>query len=195
MRIVLVLAFVAVAVRPAPTEACSLVGNEDHVLDPAEQAVDATPPSPPAQLEPFVNRGEPEESGCGPVSSCGSFGSVMLHATGASDDRTPAEQLGHRVELVAGDWRGEIPQVAVRGDSIVLYDFHDEGEGDFDATFAVRAVDLAGNESEPVMIRVTDQGSGSCRIAARRGRDASPWLVLVALAVPGIVGARRRARA
>ena len=47
-----------VASAPADARACSLVGPQPHIVDPALQASDQTPPTLPAPLPARIKRGE-----------------------------------------------------------------------------------------------------------------------------------------
>ena len=101
----------------------------------------------------------------------------FLLVADAWDDRTPSEQLGYRVELL----RGEGPQVYDEPMAYMHFLWADDGARPLDVEMRVRAVDGAGNESNPIDIRVTDDGDGSeggCSLARASGGGVSAWLPL-----------------
>lgn len=112
-----------------------------------------------------------------------------------TDDRTDAEHMGYRVEVVAGHAPSDPtwPTGPVRALGGTLY-FHwvDGGSDDQEAvdfTLRIRAVDLAGNEGPPSDVRIRDDGSSAgCRVAGA-GVDLS-WSFVAAL----LFCLRRRAR-
>lgn len=141
------------------------------------------------------------------VSSCADGGGVVL-AVSASDDATPADALGWRVELSGDlpDGLVELP-IAVRADddgevSLAWVDGQTDDQEAFSFTARVYAVDAAGNESAPTDVLVEDPGSVAAPYApcepvvpepvgpggcATTGAAAGAWWVAALLAL-----ARRR---
>jgi hypothetical protein len=188
-----------VASVPADARACSLVGPQPHIVDPALQASDQVPPTLPAPLPARVKRGEPpQQSGCGSqVSSCDDLGIIYITAQ-ATDDMTPPEKIGYRLSLESGMLPVglTLPPDAIEpgepSDQLVLYWSDLAGQLSFSFTVRIVAVDLAGNESPPQLLLIADEpGPAACAIA--RGRVSRPWLAgIVAVAV--LLATRRRRR-
>jgi hypothetical protein len=183
-----------VVLCPVRADACSFGPLETHSLDESEKAVDSTSPTALGTSSYTVERGHgPERSGCTETaSSCDGTGNITLYLGEVSDDRTPEEKLGFRVELVAGNapsnstWPSDpnAPSATVRahvGRTLFLHfeDGEDEDQEAIDFTLRVRAVDLAGNEGPPTEIRIRDSGSDSgCRVASG-SVDLSPVFALL----------------
>ena len=86
-----------VASVPADARACSLVGPQPHIVDPALQASDQVPPMLPAPLPARIKRGElPQQTGCGAGLELRRPRHHLHHRTGdrrhdaARKDRLPA---------------------------------------------------------------------------------------------------------
>jgi hypothetical protein len=189
----------AVCLVPVPARACKLIPNSLHTIDPAMQEVDTQPPT----LAPIdtveVNRGQEVESdGCLFSTPCGeSRGSIRFAAT-ATDDMTSADRIGYRLSIVTGaPPAGFVTPPAIESLGKVVYvPWDDDATSDqeaFDVTFAVVAIDRAGNESAPQMFRAQHAGTGGgCGVAGRRG--PSPGVVTFALLAGLAVTLRRRSR-
>jgi len=106
------------------------------------------------------------QEGCG--SKCGDVGSVAIAALATDDVSAPP---GYRFTLAAGALPAgfTLPTfpLAPSGDHVVLQGATGEDDAAFDYTLQVVAVDGAGNESAPQMVRVTDD-AGGCAIARPR---------------------------
>jgi hypothetical protein len=119
----------------------------------------------------------------GVYDGCVISSSLTLDAD-AWDDRTPADQLAYRVEVLRGEdlsvW--EAPLFF----RYLTFDWVDDGVDPLDVELRVRAVDAAGRESNPIDIRVTDPGDGSadagCNMAPPNGRVMAACLPLLAAA-------------
>ena len=191
-----------VASVPADARACSLVGPQPHIVDPALQASDQVPPTLPAPLPARVKRGEPpQQSGCGArESSCDDLGIIYITAQ-ATDDMTPPDKIGYRLSLESGVLPAglTLPTDAVEpgqpSDQLLLY-WSDDGARDqepFAFTVRIVAIDLAGNESPPQLLLIADEPSQACAVA--RGRVSRPWPAgIAALAVLLATCRRRRPR-
>jgi hypothetical protein len=192
----LLIAVVAgIASRPAPAHACGFAGPTPHTIDPAMQAIDQVPPTLPPIPPPQITRGKaPEWSGCGQTaSSCDDVGTVGLQVQ-ATDDVTAPGKIGYRLTLMGGS----LPEgLALPGaiepyaNALVLIwsDGRTDDQEDIDFTLSVVAIDLAGNESAPQTVRVSDHPGFGCAVARpRSGRDALACLVVAA----AILAARRR---
>lgn len=182
---------------PAPARACSVAGPGPHVVDPALRATDQTPPTFPAPVSYEVSRGTQSSGGCS-HNTCDGVGFIYLSAD-ATDDATPSERIGYRLSREDGTLptglilpHGAI-EPAQSGPGLALFWDSGAGDGDepIDVTLRVVAIDLAGNESAPQIVRVHDDPGGGCGIArgggSRTGRAA---LVMAAL----LLAARRRRR-
>ena len=102
--VLLVIASVAgAASMTTPARACSFAAPTAHVVDPAMQATDHTPPTLPPLPAPRITRGKgAERSGCGSsASSCDDLGAIVFQAQ-ATDDMTPADRIGYVFTLESG---------------------------------------------------------------------------------------------
>jgi hypothetical protein len=200
----LVGAFVGIAVgtlRPDLAHACEMAVPEEHEVDPAQVGVDVTPPDPPVVTTGVTRSYGPRSSGCTEsASSCDGFGSIEFIINDPHDDRTPAESLGYKIELVGGKAPPGLhvpdkPLRAFGGENLFIH-FSDPGPDDqehFDAVFKVTAVDLAGNESEPSAAVHATHAGGDTGCALIAGRRRTPWPAFMLAVVFG-AWARRRAR-
>ena len=107
----------AVPALITPAQACSLAGNQEHIIDPQAQATDASPPSAPVVTVQTIQRGQgPEYHGCSQsVSSCDDLGWIIVQVS-ATDDQTAVGSLGYRIELASGSLPSglALPATAVR---------------------------------------------------------------------------------
>ncbi|MBK8999002.1 MAG: hypothetical protein IPM35_25040 [Myxococcales bacterium] len=179
-----------VLLAPRRGDACSYGPMAPHTTDPAEAAVDSTPPSAIAKPSFTVQRGHGPEGGCGSQSSdsCADIGSISVHFQPASDDRTDAANMGYRVEVVKGVAPADStwPSAAVRAhEGNTLYFHWADGESDeqeaIDFTLAISALDRAGNQGPATELRIRHGGSEEGCRATRSGVDLSWWLVAAAL--------------
>ena len=156
---------------PAPSDACSVAAAPAHEVDPSEVARDDTPPDPPTGLTVVtIDRGRGatcDADGVCMSTSCDDLGIVALEWRPGSDDRTPADQLGVVIR-VAGDedfWfaeRGEaVRPYSAGAHSLIWVDGASDEQEPLDLVLEVSHIDLAGNESEPVTVRVVHEGSMS----------------------------------
>ena len=173
--VVFALSMVVMSANPA--DACSIARNsEGHTLDPEEQAIDRTPPSKPTLMVLGIKRGQPS-GGCS-HGSCDDVGTMTIGVLG-SDDRTAPGKLGYRVEPASGNFpRGfSLPVMPIRllspaeggGTGHMVFAW-DDGEGGASLSFSISvvAIDLAGNESQPTILRISDGGSG-CHVGGGGG--------------------------
>lgn len=77
--------------------------------------------------------------------------------TQASDDRTSPDQLAYRVEAL----RGDVPLYYDEPMAYLHFVWVDDPDEPLDFEFRVRAVDAAGNESNPIDLRVEHPGAGT----------------------------------
>lgn len=141
---------------PRPSGACDPVPDSfPFAVDPAH-ASDTTPPSAVTGAAMVIPSSE-ADAGCGGT-KCGSGGTRVVLQLQATDDRTPAGQLGFRLVAVGGQVPSGlvIPAAPLQGDfgSEVRLRFAQEPRGRFAFDLEVRAVDLAGNEGPPAVIAV-----------------------------------------
>jgi hypothetical protein len=182
-----------VAAFTADAHACDPLGETAHTIVAAMQATDQTPPNLPAIPPPVIHRGDGTQGTCTP-SDCSDLGTISINAV-ATDDMTSPEKIGYRFTLATGTLPPglTLPTTAVdpnRGDAVVLY-WDADASGSFDCMLSVVAVDAAGNESAPQMVRVSD-GSGGCAIA--RGHASRHALAAIAGLALLVAAYRRRRR-
>jgi len=146
---------VAVFLAAYPALPCQLIPTEFHQINPELEGVDLTPPSPPQVSAVALERrlGVSCQGGVCISNSCGNLATLRLELVAAEDDQTPADGMGYRLELLAGEipesLRGQL-EVAVRAlGSQLLFRPAFEDAPLLNATFVVVAVDGAGNESSP----------------------------------------------
>jgi len=191
-RLVSLLAGAAVvAALRADARACDPVGQIPHTVDASMQAADQTPPTLPAIPPPIIHRGDGSQ-GC-TRSDCASLGSIQI-AAGATDDMSTPDKIGYRFSLAAGALPSgfTLPTTAIDplGARLLMY-FDADKVGAMDFTLQVAAIDLAGNESAPQTVRVTDDSGMACAVArASASRNGFAVIAVVAL----LLAARRRRR-
>jgi hypothetical protein len=163
-----------------------------HVVDPSAAATDQVPPTLPPILAYDVYRAK-EPGACNGSCESGHISFVV----DATDDMTPPERIGYRLQLQAGALptglrlpAGAIeggPASAIEGGQagprLWLYwdSLASDGTEPIGFTLQVIAIDLAGNESAPQTVRIHDD-PGGCAIA-RGGPARRPvaWLAVAAL--------------
>jgi hypothetical protein len=189
----------AAAALPAPARACSLPAPPIHVVEPAMQATDQTPPTLPATSAPAIARGFAAGGCSGSGSSCDDIGIVSVQPN-ALDDMTPPERIGFRITLAGGalpsgltlpaDTIERDPGYALR---LIWVDGATDNQDAIDFTLSIVAIDLAGNESVPQTVVVQDRGSGSggCRLSS--GRSSAPAAICLVFSAL-LVAARLRRR-
>lgn len=164
--------------------ACSPSVTPTAQLDPAKLGVDVAPPV----LESVsftVERDVPN--------GCNTTTNIDLFAE-ASDDQTPFDELGYRVEPL----RGDTPIWPIYDEPLAYMHLWWVGEDSrtIDVELRVRAVDEAGNESEPIDVHVVDRledSDAGCSVAARPSNAASSAaLPLVLILVSMSFASRRR---
>jgi MYXO-CTERM domain-containing protein len=185
------------AAMPAPARACSTIGPTPYEIDPSLQAADNVPPTLPPLSVAHLHRGKAHGACSG--STCDGLASLGI-AGAATDDVARPEGVGYRMSVVAGALPANFlllsgPTRFYVQDGTIWFSW-DDGETDdqesIDFTLQVVAIDLAGNESAPQTIRVTDDQFG-CAIA--RGHRASGRTAGFALLAVAWLAARRRRRA
>lgn len=180
---------------PASAWACSYIVTT-HELDPEEVGVDTEPPT--VVVESVTIREGAARPGCSAVStSCDDIGVVTINIDSVSDDRTPPEQIGYRVEFL-GDFPADTAPFSsdqvYRAErdgllTLLFVDPNPEEEGDWDFSVVVYAVDLAGNESEASEVFDLRQKAGCI---AASGAFGPPSALVFVFAV--LFGPRRFAR-
>jgi hypothetical protein len=185
-------------IRVPSVRACSLAGTQSFHVDPARQGTDVQAPVLTGLSVETVKRGkEADSTGCGQsASSCDDLGWIWLRAP-ATDDMTPAEQIGGQLSVVEGKVPAgmDVPSEPVMlagttGLTLWWTDGADDGQEAFDFTLEVVAIDLAGNRSAPMRVRVADGGRG-CSWLPRGGGSGSA-LALVPTALGLALALRRR---
>lgn len=166
-----------ILVAAADAAACSFASPEPFAVDPAEAAIDAVAPQPPSAVWYALDEGDVLEQ-----SSCFDLSTFTIAPTGASDDRTAAEDLGYQIELrrdvaefVAAHALGLGADAAFAGPGVVFVEIDPDRTSlevyDFD--IRLRAIDRAGNLSEPTeWVRiVTPDESGEVHDDASQDSD------------------------
>jgi hypothetical protein len=134
----------AACVRPAPLE---------FSMDLAQRVLDAEPPSAPLHVTGLATRysGSFCDGDECVVSSCGSAGFVQLEFEPAQDDRST--QLGYRLQARSGAvpeaLQPALERITAAGSSFTIDLLPFDEIAGLDATFALVAIDNAGNESAP----------------------------------------------
>ena len=170
---------------------------QEHQLDPNEVGVDTTAP------EVVIDRvrieeGSEQNGACAGRNSCYDIGTITIEIGTISDDRTPAEEMGYRVEI-DGDFPGEssLEGEVIRADngvlSLTFIDPDPENKDSWDFSLRVIAVDLAGNESEPSRDFSFEQEAEEAGCRADDGGADQAWLF--APFVPWLWSRRRRTEA
>ncbi|MEA2700581.1 MAG: hypothetical protein QOI66_4852, partial [Myxococcales bacterium] len=104
VRVCLVIVMLTVLVSAQRADACSVPGAVPHVIDPSKQATDITAPPPPIVMLKEIKRGRGPQGGPGcssSSSSCDDLGTVTL-SIAATDDDSPPQSIGYRIQLVSG---------------------------------------------------------------------------------------------
>jgi hypothetical protein len=161
---------------PREALACSYVLPAPYHVDPAQVGVDVTPPVLSAVRVSELVRGIPGAGG-----SCGPLKATLALDVDAVDDVTADENLGYRVEVL----RGLAPVYIAEPTAYMYYIWSDEPAEPLDFELRVRVLDEAGNESNPVDIRVTDNldTEDGCSMAPASSEAAAAWsCALAALA-------------
>lgn len=164
-----------VVLEPRRAEACSPVTYDQHFLDPAHAADQVAPSAPIA--DGYVYR-DTANGGC---NSCGDLSSIVISAS-ATDDRTPAEQVGFQLKVVRG-----IAPFAALGPIRPQYSdemriFFDPEVRGYSFDVEVRAVDLNGNIGAPTVITIEDvPEEGGCAVQPGVGSALSIVLAFLAL--------------
>jgi hypothetical protein len=147
---------------PRPTGACDLVPEDHgpHVLDPAHASDTEAPSAPVVSFE--VYRAERESAGCGTYDTCGNGDSTIHVVVSATDDLTPADQLGYRFTILSGYVP---PNLRVPADDRrpwagdeLSWRFAGDYRGAFQFDVEVRAVDLNGNVGPATVLTISDPG-------------------------------------
>ncbi|MEM9488890.1 MAG: MYXO-CTERM sorting domain-containing protein [Myxococcota bacterium] len=177
-------------------EACSFPGSIEHLVDPAEEAVDTTAPTM-LGAEVAISR-NPSGSG-DPADSCNGTGTLTLDVA-AQDDRTDDADMGYLLTVVEGTPPSNLflDDQPVREDNIgILMVFSDSGQ-EIDFTLGIQPVDRGGNIGELLAVEIrssiddsgddSDDGSG-CRVG---GGGQTGLLALLAVLILFGLGRRQR---
>jgi MYXO-CTERM domain-containing protein len=176
-----ILTTLAITLAAKPADACSLVTNDIHQVDP-EQSGDTVPPGSTRVVTAKISREQDDSSGC--VAGCGSRGVITLELD-AEDAGTTPDRMGYLVTIVngnapAGFFVEEEPVTSFGGPLHFYFDF--EAPRVF-VELEIRAVDLNGNVGLATLISLEEleQDDGGCAVAPS-GALASLGLVGFALA-------------
>ncbi|WAS94198.1 hypothetical protein [Nannocystis punicea] len=154
--------------------ACSMIDNFPYDIDPAEAAVDDTPPG----MIAAVKVGEVGEGGGAGCSDCGGDSMhVSLSVTPGADDSTPSGDIGYELEVVDGEFPFSMPEGPIEGTFILLFSEHDYRV--FTATLEVRPVDRAGNVGPGTRVEIRN-AVANCNMTLGSG-GGSVWLAILAL--------------
>jgi hypothetical protein len=167
------------------------------MIDASMQASDHVPPTLPASIPveiSWVNPSMDTGSCSGSSSTCDNLDRIEL-AADATDDMTPPDRIGYRLTLEAGTLPAGLvlPADAFEGTPDGKLDllWFNANHDPVDFTLSVVAIDLAGNESAPQTVRVSDDQSHACAIAhPRASRPGLGWIATVGL----LLAAWRRRR-
>ena len=171
---------------------CEPIGYPTHLIV-SSMAMDQTPPTLSAVgLPEFHFASGDSKGGCG-GSYCPDVGTITIPVT-ATDDWTKPAQIGYRLTLIMGTLAPGLmlPVDAIEPGGSLLRLYWDSTTGhSVDFTLQVVAIDLAGNESAPQMVRVEYHADSECSIGgARPSRFGLGGIAILAL----IVTAYRRRR-
>jgi len=160
---------------------CSIAGFQEQMLDAAQADDHVAPAAATASFD--IVRFDDDNGGCagGAENSCSDTAIVAI-AVSASDDRTPADQIGYQLALVSGELPAgmTLPQGAVVPfDGKLNFVFRAEDRAGFTADLEVRARDQNGNLGPPTIVTISEAGDGGCRTSGASGLGL--W-VLVAFA-------------
>ena len=191
----LVVAVIVAALR-ADARACKRLGPIPHVVDPSLQETDHTPPTLPGIQRAHLHYGDGSSSQGGCASDCPDVGFISIPAD-ATDDMTAPERIGYRYTLEAGELPPglTLPATAVErnGSNAVVMDWDSTTGRPVDFTLQVVAIDLAGNESAPQSVAITDDRSHACAVVrAQASRSGVAWTILVALVASAAFRRRRK---
>src|SRR3990172_7839201 len=191
-KIVLAASVLALLAFEGRAPACYIICCARHQIDPQEQAVDVTPPGAVSVAELVITRGE--KGGCENY-TCDDMGRIRLTLT-ASDDRTPAEDVGYKLRFASGerpDANLFIPAETVHSPMILYWEDGASIQESFDFFLAIAAVDRAGNTGPWTLIEIADGGSG-CGCRVRGGGTASLGIFVLGLGLLGLLRRRWRRR-
>ena len=162
----------ALMLAPRLALACSYAMPPPVEPDPALVGIDVTPPLLSAVRLSGLERGIPGSAG-----GCLTHSYFALQAD-ASDDFTPPEELAYRVETLPD----HAPFYYDAPIAYMYFIWEEEPTEPLDLELRVRAVDKAGNESNPIDIRVTDgvEESEGCSLSRGSADVSSVWLSVLA---------------
>lgn len=123
------------------------------------------------------------------------YQSIITLDADAWDDQTPPDALGYRVELL----RGKEPLPPYPEPMAFMYLWWvDDGAEPIDVELRVRAVDTAGNESNPIDIRIDDSPSSptdsGCSMQHPKQRPSAHRSAILACLLALAAAARRLRR-
>ena len=170
------------------SKACSMPGNNKHEIDPDEALLDSEPPGKIEIINSLILRGhEPDGIGCSSGGSCDDIGSITIGVTPPEDNRTDAEHMGYRLEMVGGNPPIQLPDFDVTSPFGEIYIHWGDGATDsqeaIEFSVIIYAIDLAGNvgpPSEPYLI--LHPGSSGCNTNPRSSLSTC-FLALVFYAI------------
>ena len=156
-----------VLLRAMAALACSVAGPEPHIVD-AESTDTVAPGAPTLAAEIYR-----EARKYGNDKSCGDIGSLLIQVS-ATDDETPADALGYRIEL-AGDHPTGLatkPVLAQNGTIYLYWGYDPQNHGPWDFDVTVSAIDDAGNEGPPTTVSIRERGT-ACDTGGSPGPGSS----------------------
>jgi len=187
---------------PPASHACDSAGPTPFAVDPALQGIDQQPPALGVVSVVRVQRGKgPQWEGCSyGAGSCDGAGYIVLGGA-ATDDMTEVDRIGYRFTLVEGTppSRFTVPPptfLPTVFDGQIWLEWDDGASDDqesFDFTLSLVAIDVAGNESAPRMVRIADD-AGGCTVAAWSRSPRTQGVPIVLLASVTMFVRRRRPR-
>lgn len=172
------------ALAPRLALACSPTIAPPLQIDAARAAFDTEPP--------VLAEVRLVELQRGVFNGCVYQSTITLDAD-AWDDQTPPDALGYRVELL----RGTEPQPPYPEPIAYMYLWWvDDGAEPIDVELRVRAVDTAGNESNPIDIRIDDSADdpseSGCSMHPIQRTSVSRSAIFACLAALAAATCRRR---
>jgi hypothetical protein len=180
----------ALVLGATDARACKPAPLPRHFVDSGRQATDAQPPALVGAPRVRVTRGMAPPSGTGCLEGsvggdCSDLGQVTIEVP-ATDDQTPASEIGFRVMARSGQLPPgmALPSGDVRArDGQLHFDWLDGATEDHPAisfVLAIAPIDAAGNVGPFTDVLVSDGGSGGgCALASGRPRLLPPALLLL----------------
>ncbi len=198
VRFLLALLMALVGSVSSQAIACTVMPAPSQFYTDAAFATSGTAPS-----VPIVSSARLRRANCEPTSGCvdcSCMGSVTLQVQTEEGQPWPSD-VGLRVRVVKGSLPTgiAIPDHALTvGQGTVVFSGGDNAKQPLDFTLSLVAVDLAGQESQPAEVHLTDRGcddDGGCSIGQQPSSPSHPLTtVILVLGLALAIGIRLRGR-